>query len=252
MQALTTDQIRRLRMRSQRLHPRMAPDPIEPPRLVRDLCGIQAQEPRSAVMAVWTRGGGPRARDIEQALLHDRSIVRTWCMRGTIHLVATADLGWLLPLLGPDQVRKSARRYRELGMNESFCAAAIDALRDILAHHGPATRSELAQHLAENGFPTEGQATYHLVRRAGLEGVLCFGPDRDGEPTYVALADWVRSPSGHAEGHAVAALARRYLAAYGPAGLDDLVTWSGLTRSKARTALAMLDVDPAGSGANFI
>ena len=93
------------------------------------------------------------------------------------------------------------------------------------------------------------------MSRAALEGVICFGPDRDGEPTYVLLSDWIghehigRSFSGisaHAE------LTRRYLGAYGPATPQDQATWSGLPVSQTQAAwqhLAdqLLEVEVAGS-----
>src|SRR5207302_9737427 len=83
-----------------------------------------------------------------------------------------------------------------------------------------------------------GQARPHLLSRAALEGVICFGPDQDGEPTYVLLSDWVEqenskrslSDAAHAE------LTRRYLNAYGPATPQDQAAWSGMPLSKTRAA----------------
>jgi hypothetical protein len=82
------------------------------------------------------------------------------------------------------------------------------------------------------------QAPIHLIGLAALQGVLCVGPTRDdGEPTYVLLDDWVprvRTPSRET---ALAELARRYVAAYGPATIGDLSAWSGLPIAEARTAV---------------
>ena len=116
------------------------------------------------------------------------------------------------------------------------------------------TRGELATLLSERGIPTEGQAAYHLLRRAGLEGVLCFGPDRDGEPTYVALADWAEVGGAMEMDAARAELARRYLAAFGPAGPEDLAAWSGLPVGAMRLGFEkirddLLEVDMAGTPA---
>jgi hypothetical protein len=166
------------------------------------------------------------APQVEDARLHERSILRTWCMRGTLHLLATEDFGWLVPLLGPVFVRKSQRRYAELGLTEEMCG--------VLGDQGPLTRAELAEQLAAQGLPTGGQAAYHPMRRAALEGAICFGPERAGEPTYVLLEDWVHTGGGMAGNAARAELVRRYLAAYGPAGPKDLAAWSGLSVSEAR------------------
>jgi hypothetical protein len=230
-----------MRLRAQRLHPAESGARASVTKILEDVCGVQAQEPSAADMAVWVRGHNLLARQVEDARVRERSTVRTWCMRGTLHLLAAEDLGWLLPLLGPVFVRKSRRRYAELGLTDDICAEAIRAIRDILGDEGPTTRAELARALAERGIPTEGQAAYHLLRRAGLEGLVCFGPDLGREPTYVLLEDWAQVGAAMAgEAASRAELARRYLAAFGPAGPEDVATWSGLSASQARAGLEMI------------
>jgi hypothetical protein len=235
MITLAPDQIRHLRLRAQHLVPAGTGASVGVAQLLNDVCGVQAQEPSAAVLAVWARSGGLVASQVEHAQVHERSVVRTWCMRGTLHLLAAEDLGWLLPLLGPAFVRKSRRRYAELGLTEEIWAKAMRAIQRTLGNVSPLTRAELARQLAEEGIPTEGQAAYHLMRRAGLEGLVCFGPDRAGESTYVLLDDWVEVCGEMEADAARAEIARRYLAAYGPASLEDFATWSGLSVSKART-----------------
>jgi len=231
---LSPDQIRHLRMRAQRLKPAETKPSIGAAQLLANVCGVQAQEPSAAVLAVWARSRGLVASQVVHARVHERSVVRTWCMRGTLHLLAADDLGWLLPLLGPVFVRKSRRRYAELGLAEEILAEAMCAIQRTLGHAGPLTRAELARQLAEEGIPTEGQAAYHLLRHAGLEGLVCFGPDRSGEPTYVLLEDWIEVRGGMEVDAARAELARRYLAAYGPASPEDFASWSGLSVREAR------------------
>jgi hypothetical protein len=116
------------------------------------------------------------------------------------------------------------------------------------------TRAELAGKLAGRGIPIEGQATYHLLRRAGLEGVICFGPQRKGEPTYVLLENWAPTDAAMTGDVARAQLARRYLEGFGPARPEDLATWSGSTLGEARAGFEMvaaelLEVDLGGSSA---
>jgi hypothetical protein len=205
-------------------------------------------------MGVWVRADSLVASQVEDARLHERSIVRTWCMRGTLHLLATEDFGWLMPLLGPVFVRKSRRRYAQLGLTEEVCTKATRAIGGILGEQGPLTRAELAGQLAAQGLPTEGQAAYHLLRRAGLEGAICFGPERAGEPTYVPVEDWLRIGGWMAGIDPRAELVRRYLAAYGPAGPEDLAAWSGLPVSEARAGFEsvvdeLLEVEVNGSPA---
>jgi hypothetical protein len=161
-------------------------------------------------------------------------------MRGTLHIVSAGDLGWLLPLLGPTFVRKSRRRYAELGLDEETCEQAMQAICRISSAQGPLTRAELAEELAKEGIPTDGQAAYHLLRRAGLEGILCYGPDRGNEPTYVLLEEWVETGPRLDREAALAELTRRYLHAYGPAGPHDLAAWSGLSVREARAGFGRL------------
>ncbi len=237
---LSTEEIRYLRLRAQHLYPKRIPAPGTVSQLLRDICGVQAQDPSAAALAVRARSKGLVAADVEQTRVGERSIVRSWCMRGTLHLLATHDLHWLLSLHGPEFVHKSQRRYEELGLSEEICAKAIGLIHKFLLSEGPLTRAELAKKLSRMGIPTEGQAANHLMRRAALESVICFGPDRQGEQTYVLIATWLSSDESPGVDHAFAMLARRYLEAYGPARPDDLATWSGLSLTRAREGFKLI------------
>ena len=83
-----------------------------------------------------------------------------------------------------------------------------------------------------------GQARPHLIFYAASQGILCLGPDRGAKPTYVLLDDWVNRASLTSLSREAACdeLARRYLAAYGPASPGDMAAWSGLPMSEVRTA----------------
>ncbi|MFJ5924774.1 winged helix DNA-binding domain-containing protein [Kitasatospora sp. NPDC092948] len=242
MHALDDDQVRALRTRGQGLGGgvrfRTAADTVE--RVV----GIQTQDARAGALGIRARTAGITAGDLRQALEQDRTLVRSWLLRGTLHTVTTADLHWLLDLLGPHVLRLSARRHRELGLDESLCDHAETVITDTLAAHGPSTRAELTQRLAGAGLPAEGQAPFHLIRRAALRGRICFGPDRDGDATFVLLADWLPdAPDDGPTGQdAVTALAGRYLHAHGPAAPEDFAGWSGLPLSAARRAWQALDL----------
>lgn len=234
---MTADQIRQLRLRAQRLDAHRSEQAAAGvAEMVGLLGGVQAQEPAAAALALRPRSRDIRSADIEQARLRERSVIRTWAMRGTLHLIATADLGWLLPLLGPPIIAAGKRRKAELGVGGETSVRGVNLIRTLLAHNGPLTRAEIAAHLASHGLPAEGQAPYHLLQQAGLEGVICFGPDRDGKPTFVLLDDWVAHGPPRAIDNPAAELARRYLWGYGPAGPEDFAVWSGLPMAAARSA----------------
>jgi hypothetical protein len=215
------------------------------------VCGIQAQEVSAATLAVRVRSAGLVATQVDQALVQDRSVIRTWGPRGTLHLLAAEDLGWLLPLFGPVFIAGDRRRREQLGLSEDICARGIRIMRNVLAQHGPLTRAELFEHLATQGIHLEGQARPHLLFRAALEGLICLGPDRGAEPTYVLLSDWIdlgqtRPPLS--EDEAYAELTRRYLGAYGPATPDDQAAWSGMPLSKIRAAWQRIEDEFLGVG----
>lgn len=225
---LATQEVIRLRLRAQGLTgPRLRTVTA----VVAHLVGVQAQEEPAARLAIRPRSTGLTAAGVERARVEERTIVHTWAMRGTLHLVTTADLGWLLPLLGPHFVRGGERRRKQLGIGGETGEAAMRAIPDILAADGALTRDELATRLAARGIPTEGQAIYHLIGRAALQGILCAGAPRDGERTYALLDQW--APVAFA-GRGDDWLAHRYLQGYGPVTAEDFAHWSGLPLRQAR------------------
>jgi winged helix DNA-binding protein len=178
---------------------------------------------------------------VTHALNQERSIVRTWLMRGTLHLVASEDLDLLLGWLGPVFAAGNRARHAQLGLDQDLKRRGVGAIRRILAREGPLTRYEIVDRLRRHGISLDQrtQAPIHLIQVAALEGVACLGPDRkNGEPTYVLIDDWLGRPLSQPNPSSLGELARRYIAAYGPATLDDLVAWSGLPVSQARLAIA--------------
>ena len=257
MISLSDIQVRTLRLRAQRLTPQPSGAETSVAQVVKDLCGIQAQEAPAAALSIRVRSAGLVAADVERARVEERTITRTWGLRGTLHLLATEDLGWLIPLLGPVFIAGDRRRRAELGLNEDICMRAIRVIQDALANHGPLTRAEIVEQLALHGIHIEGQARPHLLYRAALEGHICLGPDRDAEPTYVLLSDWIGQkhrglPLSDDDAHTE--LTRHYLNAYGPATPQDQAAWSGMPLSKTRAAWQsiadqLIEVEVAGAPA---
>src|ERR1700674_70361 len=99
--SLSDEQVRALRLRTQRLTPQQPGAASSVARVMREMCGVQAQDASAAALAVRVRSVGLVAADVERARVEERTITRTWGPRGTLHLLATEDLDWLLPLLGP-------------------------------------------------------------------------------------------------------------------------------------------------------
>lgn len=230
---LSREQIRALRLRAQGLTgPRLATAADVVARLV----GVQAQEEAAARLALRPRSSVPTAAEVDRARVVQRDIVYTWAMRSTLHFVGADDLPWLLGLLGPLFVRLGKRRRLQLGIDGAVGERAMQAIGEILAAEGPLARAELGDRLAARGIPIEGQALYHLIGRAGLEGILCIGAPRDGTTTYAPLPQWIGVEPDEGGKDAASRLVRRYLQGYGPTGPEDFASWSGLPLSQARSA----------------
>jgi hypothetical protein len=249
----TPDQVRRARLRAQLLTGRRPRSVAE---VVRALGGLQAQDTPASRLAIRPRSTGLDQDDVRRACNQERSVVRTWVMRGTLHMVAAEDAGWLVRLLGPTFAAAGRRRRLQLGLDDRLLARALEALPAVLAG-GPLPRAELVRALAAKGVEVDpdGQAPAHLVGYAALCGLVCRGPDLDGdEASYVLLEDWAgdnRGGPGDRRGgppenralegdDALAELARRYLAGHGPAAPEDLAAWSGLPAGRARQAFDLV------------
>jgi hypothetical protein len=254
MLTLAAEESLLLRLRSQRLWRENQNLSELVAQVVARACGLQAQEKPSAMLGVRARTRELSAAAIENALYRERTIIHTWCMRGTLHFVAAEDLAWMLPLLGPVFIKAGARRNLELGLDDLALKRGAQVIRDELARRGPLTRHELKPALQAAGLPTEGQATIHLIAHAALKGLVCVEPERDSKPTYALLAKWGGLLQPMDRGEALAELARRYLDAFAPTGLADFASWSGLSMQDARQgwegmASEAVHVDVAGKPA---
>ncbi|MFI9006594.1 DNA glycosylase AlkZ-like family protein [Actinosynnema sp. NPDC053489] len=191
-------------MRAQRLS-RPAADVAD---LFASVLALQAQDVPAARLAA-------RARGVRSL---DGPLVRTWAMRGTLHLLHEDDL-WVVPLLGPTFIAAGRRRRAQLGLTDELCERALPALREVLTE--PLDRAALVRRLAEVGLVLDPktQAPAHLLAFAAHSGVLSRGLDDTYRPLRVEC-----EPRGVDE------LWRRYRRAYGPATPDDFAAWSGLPK----------------------
>ena len=232
--ALTAARTRLARIRAQGL---AGDRPASVAEAVRRVVGLQAQDVRANRLSVRVRTSGLVQSDVDTAAGDDRSVVRTWAMRGTLHMLAAEDVGWIVGLLGPHLAKGLSTRQRRLGLDEDVCERGMLALDTVLARSGPLVRAELVARIADHGVVLDPgtQAPAHLLWIAAMHGLVCRGPEvGSDEPTYVRLVDWVGEQPALAEDVALARLARRYLAGYGPARAEDFAAWSGLRLGSAR------------------
>jgi hypothetical protein len=215
----------------------------DPAAVVERLCAIQAQDYPGALWAVGLRCDPPvTVADVERAI-SERSIVRTWAMRGTLHFVAPADVRWMLDLTRDRALARATRRHADLGLTDVVFERARDLLTDRLEGGGLVTRPEAMALLEEGGVPTQGQRGYHILWVLALRGVLCMGPMVGRQQSFVLLDEWVpgggERPADEAEG--LTRLAMRYFAGHGPATAADFARWPGVPISRAQAAIATVD-----------
>ena len=205
--------------------------------VVRKLGALQAQEWFSAQLAIAARTRGITQSDVKLAREIERSFILTWSLRGTLHLVAAEDVAAQLAFSGPRAIRGTKRRFQQLGLSEDARERSLLEIADILGGGSALTRAELAEELAARDITVAGQAIHHLVRHAALRGLICLGPERDGALTFVLLGEWLPDFELIKESEdGLPALARRYLAAYGPARLGDFCRWTGASNRAAQRA----------------
>ena len=232
------------------------------PSVVRDVCGVQAQVTAMARVALWARLRELTVDDVERALVQKRTIVKTWSMRGALHLLASNELLLYLRGLMPTRLPREQRWIQAAGLKEEETTAMIlDALKN-----GPLTRAQLVAYLAKQlgaktkdwmdggwGRKTEGSNTsWQLVRPAVMRGLVCFGPSQGPQITFTRVDEWLRKPPSmppeeKAEDH----LIRRHLASFGPADVADLWSWCGVYVRRLRVILdrirdELVEVDRGG------
>ncbi len=216
---------------------------------VRALGAVQGQELPGALTSVALRTA-ERSRAGVIAALDAGTVVRSWPMRGTLHLVAAEDLGWLLDLLGPRVLAGAARRRAVVGLTEDDLERSREVARAALTGGRRLGRRELLAALADGGCAVSGQQGYHTLWYLSQTGTLVLGPSDGADQAFVLLDEWVPGPRRITGEQALGELALRFFTGHGPATVADLVRWAGTTVRDARTGLALarpslatLDVD---------
>lgn len=202
------------------------------------LLAVQAQDLRSARLAVRARTRGLTVADFDRALTDERTVVIGWLNRGTLHLVRREDYWWLHALTTPHLFTGNARRLAQLGVTAGAADRGVAAIARALAEEGPLTRDQLRERVQAAGVATEGQALIHLLMLACLRGVAVRGPLVEGKHAYVLARDWLGDPPPFDRPTALTELARRYLGGHAPADERDLAKWAGLPLRDARAGLS--------------
>ena len=229
---MLSSEVARLRLNKQGIGLSRFKNPAD---VVRWFGAVQAQDYLGSLWALGLRLRGSKEVEVEHAVA-DRSIVRTWPLRGTLHFVAAEDVRWMLGLLGARTIARAAGRCRQLGLDEATFTRSRRVLQRALRGR-QLTRTELADALERGGVATGGQRLIHLLNRSALEGLTCYAARRGKQFTFALLDEWAPSDRSLTRDEALAELAVRYFGSHGPATLRDFVWWSSLTTNDARAGL---------------
>jgi DNA glycosylase AlkZ-like len=227
------------------------------PEVVRRLCGVQAQVASSAELAIRVRSERVKSGDVGRALA-DGDLIKTWAMRGTLHLLTPEDAGAFLSLLASGRPWERPAWQRYFQMDPATMERFRDAVREALDGQ-TLTREELIEAVTVvSGLEHIGDGLRSgwgtLLKPVAWQGHLCFGPQVGTRVTFMrpdqASRRWAGIPEPDAAGPiAVAA----YVGAYGPATVSGFRNWlsRGLVPAKRvqawftelGDALAPVDVD---------
>ena len=222
------------RLHSQRLAGEPLPGATD---VVGWLGAVQSQDYPAATWAIGQRTRGAVASTVNR-LFDDGAILRTHVLRPTWHFVLPGDIRWLLALTGPRIRAGMAGRLRALELDAATITRAENALTTALSGGHRLTRPELGEVLRAAGIAPDGQRLPHLLIAAELDALIVSGPRRGRDFTYALLDERVpRTPALDRE-QALCRLAHRYFRSRGPAQVQDLAWWAGLTLAEAARGAA--------------
>ncbi|GAB3939432.1 winged helix DNA-binding domain-containing protein [Micromonospora vulcania] len=234
---ITSTEALALRMTSLLLrpHPTVRPDSVA--EVVEWFGAMQAQDLASGLWSLGARLPGRTLVDV-QAALERREALRTWPMRGTVHLVPPADARWMLELTGVRSLAGAATRRAQLGLTDADADRALDVLGTALTGGGRLTRAQCLATLRAADLDTDDQRGYHLLWYASVRGVTCLAPNVGTEQTFALLDEWAPAANRLDREESLALLAHRYVRGHGPVTDREFAGWTGLTLTDARRGLA--------------
>ena len=210
------------------------------------LCGVHAQLMGSAELTLWARLDGLHPEAVARALWEERTLVKTWAMRGTLHLLPAAELGLWHAGLGTYRHYLKPAWFRAFDITEARLLELIDAVADALSGE-PLTRAGLAEAVVERTGDESlreklGQGFGAYLKPVAFHGRLCFGPGEGQRVRFTRPDVWLDHEIERPEPEeALREIARRYLAAHGPATREDLRRWWATTPAAAGKLLRSLD-----------
>lgn len=207
--------------------------------LVSWMGAMQGQDHHGAKWAIGLRLQKGTDASVEEAVTQ-RTIIRTYLMRGRLHVVPGRDSRWLLSLTAPRMIAASSRREKQLELDESTFSRIRQVMVAALEGGRQRTRSELYTQLEAARISTRGQRGHHILWRMAMDGLICFAAPEGIQQTFALLDEWVAETRWQDKEQSLADLAFRYFSSRGPATLQDFTWWSGLSSADAQAGLDMV------------
>jgi hypothetical protein len=227
MKTLTWDQVNGWRLARHGLAPRVGFTEA-----VQRMIGVQAQVMSAAELALWARVDGLRPADVQAALWQERTLVKTWAMRGTLFLIAATDLPLVVAARNAREFRYRIKHFASYGISEAQYDAFLAAVPQVLGGE-PMTREQFAVAMAAHTgvdalVPALIESSWGgPLEPSAFRGDLCFGPNRGRNVAFVHPHDWLGGWCEIEPRDALRAVIRRYLSVYGPATPRDFGRWWG-------------------------
>ena len=209
------------------------------------ICGLHAQVMSSAELTLWARVDGLERDAVQEALWEERTLVKLWAMRGTLHLLPASELGMWLAGLGSYRHYLKPAWLRNFEMTREELDQLVDAIGSALDGR-LMTRPELGAEVGRlTGSATLGEQLQHswgsYLKPASFRGLLCFGPGEGQRVRFTRPDSWVPGGVEAADPQgALREITRRYLGAYAPATREDLARWWAVSPAEARRMLEAL------------
>jgi hypothetical protein len=237
MIALQWPQVHAWRLAQHGLSPRFSSQDFV--QAVTRTAGIQAQVMSAAELAVCTRVEGFSPHDVQAAIFQDHTLVKTWAMRGTLHVLAARELPLYVAARDWQHTASWSTYFAEFGLSRAQQEAFLLAVPHVL-EQGPLTRLQLADALAKHTGVAHvrdlilSSSWGSPLKPSAYRGDLCFGPGQGKTVTFVTPRGWIGQWQAIEPELALQDMARRYLQAYGPATPDDFAFWWGCGKTRAK------------------
>ncbi|SRR5579875_251508 len=201
--------------------------------------GIQAQVASASELALCGRVEGLAPPDVQSALWQDHTLVKTWAMRATLHLLPTSDLPLYVAARDWQHSKSWANYFAGFGLSSTQQDSYLAAIPYVL-ESGSLTRQQLADAVAKHtGVASARDLILSTswgspLKPSAYRGELCFGPGQGQTVTFMNPKVWIEDWQTLDPQQALQEIVRRYLQAYGPATPEDFAFWWGYQRGRAK------------------